>query len=257
MKKNMLFLLVVLSTVLASPTISAEEKSPVFPLGRSWVKGRDLPLPLGIGVTFYHQEQDYDLVSLDMGSFPIGSPNPSDVAITNSTNEINAKFDLWLLPFLDVFGIIGRVNGETTVTVGPPLGEIVVDYDGLVYGGGFTLATGVKHFFGSLTTHFMRTDLKGDRSLVQVWLITPKAGIYGKRGAIWGGAMFQHADEEHRGGIMIPYFGELEYIVTLKEKSPWNYLVGGRYDLTTHWNFEAEGGFGKRKHALISLTYRR
>jgi hypothetical protein len=69
--------------------------------------------------------------------------------------------------------------------------------------------------------------------------------------------MYQRADEEHQGRLSVPPFGELSYKVVLQEKTPWNYLVGGQFELATHFVLEAEGGFGKRKHALIALTYRR
>ena len=251
---------IVLASVLfvaMGSAVEAGEQSSVFPLGRSWAGNQKLPLPFGIGITYYYQQQDYDLASLDVGPIPLPPGLLSDVEVTNDISEINLKADLWILPFLNVFGLIGDVNGETRVDLGPALGQITVDYDGLVYGGGFTAAVGVKRFFTSLTTHFMLTDLKGDRSSVQAWLVTPKAGFVFERGALWGGAMFQRADEEHMGSIEIPYFGEVGYEVVLKEKNPWNFLVGGQFALATHFVLEVEGGFGNRKHAIVSFTYRR
>jgi hypothetical protein len=243
--------------VAAGSAVEAEEQLSVFPLGRSWAGDRKLPLPFGIGVTYYYQKQDYELASLDVGPIPLPPGLIDNVDVTNDIQEINLKADLWLLPFLNVFGIIGDVNGETNVDLGPALGTLNVDYDGLVYGGGFTAAMGVKQFFTSLTTHFMLTDLRGDRSSVQAWLLTPKAGFVFERGAIWSGAMYQRADEEHIGTIEIPYFGEVGYEVVLQEKNPWNVLVGGQFELATHFVLEAEGGLGNRKHAIVSFTYRR
>jgi hypothetical protein len=237
--------------------VVAEEQSSVFPLGRSWAGDQKLPLPFGIGVTYYYQQQDYELASLDVGPIPLPPGLVSDAEVTNDIDEINLKADLWILPFLNVFGIIGDVSGETRVDLGPMLGQLTVDYDGLVYGGGFTAAAGMNRFFTALTTHFMLTDLKGDRSSVQAWLFTPKAGLVFERGAIWGGAMYQRADEEHIGTIEIPYFGEVGYEVSLREKTPWNYLVGGQFEVAKHWVLDGEGGFGNRKHAIISFTYRR
>ncbi len=257
MQRGLLIVLVFALFVAASAAVEAEEPSPVFPLGRSWAGEQKLPLPLGIGVTYYYQQQDYDLVSLDVGPIPIPPGLLSDVQVTNHIHEINLKADLWILPFLNVFGIIGDVSGETKVDLGQLLGQLTVDYDGLVYGGGFTAAVGVKRFFTSLTTHFMATDLKGDRSSVNVLLLTPKAGIVFDRGALWGGAMYQRADEEHIGSIFIPPFGDVNYEVVLKEKAPWNFLVGGQFEVAKHWVLEAEAGLGTRKHALVSFTYRR
>jgi hypothetical protein len=257
MRRSLLVLLVTTIVLITGSTLHAEEQSSIFPLGRSSVGEQELPLPLGIGITYYYQEQDYGLKSIEINPIPLSPQQLSDVEVENRIDEINLQADLWVLPFLNVFGIIGGVSGETTVKMGPYLGDLVVDYDGWVYGGGFTAAAGVKRFFGSFTTHFMLTDLEGDRSSVKAWLLTPKAGIRWKRGALWGGAVYQRAEEEHRGSIAIPPFGELEYKVVLEEKNPWNYLVGGQVALATHWVVEAEGGFGKRQHALVKLTYRR
>ncbi len=224
----------------------------MFPLGRSWAGEQKLPLPLGIGVTYYYQQQDYGLVSLDVGPIPIPPDLLSDVQVTNHIHEINLKADLWVLPFLNVFGIIGDVSGETKVDLGQLLGQLTVDYDGLVYGGGFTAAVGVKRFFTSLTTHFMATDLKGDRSSVSVLLLTPKAGIVFDRGALWGGAMYQRADEEHIGSIFIPPFGDVDYEVVLKEKTPWNFLVGGQFEVANALGPRSRGEGSASENTLLS-----
>jgi hypothetical protein len=212
---------------------------------------------LGIGGTFYWQEQDYDLVDFSIDPLPIPPEAFANVAITNSMREINAKVDLWLLPFLNVFGILGDVNATTIVTGVPVIGDLEVEYNGVAYGGGFTLAGGTQRFFASMTTHFMWTNLDKEGSSVRAWLVTPKAGIHGARGAIWGGALYQSVDEEHSGSIMVPLFGELTYDVVLRQKTPWNYLLGGQINLAPHWDVTAEGGFGNRKHAEFSVTYRR
>jgi hypothetical protein len=249
--------LVLVFVVGSGSLLYAQEQEPLFPLGKSWVGGEDLPLALGIGGTFYWQEQDYDLVEFSIDPLPIPPEALAGVAITNSMREINAKVDLWLLPFLNVFGILGKVDATTVVTGVPVIGDLEVEYDGVAYGGGFTLAGGAQRFFASMTTHFMWTDLSEEGSSVRAWLVTPKAGIHGERGAIWGGALYQSVDEEHTGSIMVAFYGELMYDVVLRQKAPWNYLVGGQINLAEHWDVTAEGGFGNRKHAEFSLTYRR
>jgi hypothetical protein len=249
--------LVLVFVVCSGSLVYAQEQEPLFPLGKSWVGGQELPLALGIGGTFYWQEQDYELVDFSIDPLPIPPAALVGVEITNSTKEGNLQVDLWLLPFLNVFGIVGAVNATTVVANIPVIGNLEVDYDGVSYGGGFTLAGGTQRFFTSLTTHFMLANLNEQGSSVRAWLVTPKAGIHGERGAIWGGALYQNVEEEHQGSIMVPYFGELMYDVVLRQKSPWNYLVGGQVNLATHWDATAEVGFGNRKHAEASLTYRR
>ena len=37
---------------------------------------------------------------------------------------------------------------------------------------------------------------------------------------------------------------------------PWNYLIGGQWDVNRSFAILAEFGFGKRKSQMINLTYR-
>jgi hypothetical protein len=233
-----------------------EESSPLFPLGRSWAGDRELPRPLGIGVDLYHQNQDYGLRNLRLNLPTIDMAQVSRIDIENSTDEVNFKADLWLLPFLNIFGIIGDVEGETIVNPGPTLDKLDVDYDGLVYGGGATLAMGVGRFFGSLSYIKTATDLDATTSSVDAWILNPRVGIRTKAAEYWVGAMFQKAEEHHLGRIRVPFFGDVSYDVQLEEKDPWSYLVGGGTDIGEHWRLELEAGFGNRKYALLSLGYR-
>jgi len=234
----------------------AEEPSPLFPLGRSWAGDRELPRPLGIGLNLYHQTQDYELRRLRLNLPTMDMAQVSAIEIENATDEVNLKPDLWLLPFLNIFAIIGNVDGETTVNPGPPLSELEVDYDGLVYGGGVTLAGGVGRFFGSATYIVTETDLDTATSSVDAWILTPRVGIRANTAEFWLGAMYQEAEERHQGRITVPIFGEVAYDVELEEKEPWNYLAGAGTNIGDHWRLELEAGFGNRKQALFLLGYR-
>lgn len=79
--------------------------------------------------------------------------------------HFDLQADVWLLPFLNVFGIIGKVDTDTLVDLsqaeisGLPfkLGTLPVTFDGTVYGLGFTLVYGTKNWFASATTTFTKT----------------------------------------------------------------------------------------------------
>jgi len=234
-----------------------QDSEPMFPLYRAMAGDRELPSPYGIGITYHHQKQDYDLVNLLVSLPGVDiAQAAAAVEIENTTDEANLKFDLWLLPFLNIFGIIGHVEGETEVTLPPPLGNLDVDYDGLVYGGGFTIAAGIERFFGSLTAVFTETDLDISTSSVEAFVLTPRVGYSAGFGEIWIGAMYQHTQEEHSGDVVIPQFGNVSFEVELEEKDPWNYLAGVKIDLGKSWDLELEGGVGERRHVTASLTYR-
>ena len=256
MHKHLLVFIPLVGTLMVAAPADAEQPSALFPLGRSWAGDRELPRPFGIGLNLYHQTQDYDLKSLTLNLPNVGVAQASAIEIENRTDEQDVKLDLWLLPFLNVFGILGNVDGQTTVDPGPPLSQLEVDYDGLVYGGGVTLAAGGERFFGSVTAILTQTDLDTSTSSVEAWIITPRVGVRVKNMAFWAGAMYQEAAERHRGRLSLPFFGQVAYDVELAEKEPWNYLVGFRADINEHWGLELEAGFGNRKDAIVSIGYR-
>ena len=71
----------------------------------------------------------------------------STMDVENDVTQMGAQLEVWLLPFLQVYGVIGQVDGETEVDMsknpvaaGLGLNKMNVDYDGMVYGIGATLA---------------------------------------------------------------------------------------------------------------------
>jgi hypothetical protein len=256
MQKGLLVLIPLLGIAVVANVAQAEERSGLFPLGKSWAGDAELPRPFGIGLSLYRQEQGYDLKSLTVNLPNVGLAEAAGVKVENETVEGHLKLDLWLLPFFNVFGIVGRVEGETMVEPGPPLSQIEVDYEGTVYGGGGTVGIGGKRLFGSLSATYTGTELDTATSSVEAWVVTPRVGVRVKGIAFWVGAMYQDAEERHRGNISLPFFGSVTYDVELEEEEPWNYTAGLRAELGKHWELELEGGFGERKHALVSVGYR-
>ncbi|MEO7794837.1 MAG: hypothetical protein ABIV06_08695 [Thermoanaerobaculia bacterium] len=232
------------------------------PFAASLAGGKKLPLPYGIGITVYDQRQDYALDSLTLG-IPGFDNLPLDrLAIDNHITDFNAQMDVWLFPFLNVFGLIGTIDGSTEVDFSQlplpiPLGRVDIDYDGTVYGGGVTLAAGGDLWFTSLTGVATKSDLSGDfdssaRSLV----VMPRVGLHNDRGAVWVGAMYLETEEKHRGTIALPFLGPVPFAVELEQKEPWNALAGIHANLGERWTVELEGGFGPRSSASATVGWR-
>jgi hypothetical protein len=83
-------------------------------------KGYDLPLPIGLGVTYVDINQDLDLTDLSVG-FNGGDLDRFDfVSFENSnsdTRSFQLKVDAWLFPFLNIFGMYGKVDGSVDLDV--------------------------------------------------------------------------------------------------------------------------------------------
>lgn len=230
--------------------------------GKSWAGGADLPLPFGAGLTVYEQHQGYELDRLAIGIPGFDSLPTGAIGIDNRIRELNVKLDAWLLPFLNAFVLLGQLDGRTVVDFNAlqlplPLGRVSIDYDGTVYGGGVVLAFGTERLFASLTPIWTRTSLSGDfESDAEAFVVAPRFGLHDERGSVWLGAMYQSADESHSGVIALPVVGAVPFAVELSESDEWNGLVGLAVELDSHWNLELEGGFGDRKAATVSVTWR-
>jgi hypothetical protein len=238
--------------------------------GKDMVQGGDFPPPFGISAVYFSQEQEYEVEKLTVG-VPGFQNLPTDLLqIDNELDELNVKFDAWLLPYLNVFGLLGTLDGKTDVdfsALGPapqplPFSRITIEYDGEVYGAGAVLAGGVQRFFGSLTAIYTNTSLSGDfESSADAFVLTPRVGLFNRHGSIYVGAMYLEATEEHEGTVGLPLVPGLPPIpvafeVDLVQKDDWNWVVGATAALGKNWTLQAEGGFGDREHIDIELGFR-
>ncbi len=222
-----------------------------------------LPPKLGITVVYYTQDQKYDISRLAF-EFPGIDPTEVDgLDVDNTTQTLHAQVDYWLLPFLNVFGLLGTIDGTTNVNLSTlelglpiPLDNVRVRYEGTVYGLGFTLAGGWDSFFGSLTYEYTNTDLDVTTTDVKAWVTTLKAGMTFESGVVWIGTMYQSVDETDAGVFSIPYLGEIPFEVKLEAKDPWNLVMGASLGLGRHWVGTVEVGALGRTSLLASLGYR-
>lgn len=253
--------------VLGISQVASAETETFFPLGRSLIQDTNsFPFPCGFGVNYYYQRQGYDMtkIKLDPDISQQFNLNPSDLRVESRVNEVNLKLDAWLLPFLNVFGIAGRVEEVTKVTKipYPPLSNLQYDDHGFLYGGGVTLAYGIKKVWASLTVADTYASLNTQDSWIQAFVVTPKVGTRfntpwaGKGLNLWVGGTFQKAEEEHQGTWDVQGIGPLKYDVKLNEKEPWNVVAGLGTDLWGRLALEVEVGFGEREQVLGSLGYR-
>lgn len=258
--KEMLKLKIVVTVVLAlaSTPLYAQDNAP-----QDGLNGVDLPNPLGIGMTVYGQSQPYQIESLAVQVPGLDQDPLQDLQVDNQTNTYHLRLDYWLLPFLNVFAVGGTIDSSTdvdlsSVTLPMPvsLNDLNINMDGTVYGGGLVLAYGGKKWFGTLSYQLTGTSLDETDSSVSASVLTPTAGMKFKHGAAWVGAMYQNAQEEHKGVINLAELGDVPYEVTLREDTPWNFLVGATYGISKHWLLTAQGGLGDRTSVLGKVEYR-
>ena len=276
MKTTSIALAIAASTQLLLITPSQAGSSDPAPSGYSPDIVGGLPLPCGVSVLYMWQQQDYDVTSLRAfaGGFPVPGFGANAITkIQNDVDEVNAKFDWWALPWLNFHAILGRVSGQADADLAPALWPLLggarqlkVDYDGIVYGGGMTLAAGYKNFFGTVTANYTWGDVNlkdgpglsfVDPNGIQTLVISPKVGWRFENGAVWVGGYYQHTNHTQTGSFALgPPLGIVNFQASVEDKTPWNYVVGGEYKISNNWILMAEVGFGGREQVLAGTTYR-
>lgn len=251
------------------------QADPLF--GKDMVGDRNLPRAFGIGIDYFNMDQPYQIDRLIFApppTFPLPPiTNVGAIIVDNEIEHVDLKLDVWVLPFLNVFGIYGSIDGQTTVdlrNVGVPLPPgfdvLRVNYNGDVYGGGIVLAVGGDRWFASLTGTFTDTDLSGSfRSSVEAAAFQPRFGIRATETTeVWIGGYFIDAEETHSGvinldlGTLGPGFPiPIDFAVDLSQEEDFNFSMGLHSMFSEHWETTVEvGGGGDRSTVLANLTYR-
>jgi hypothetical protein len=241
--------------------------------------GFDLPLPLGVSGTTFTETANFNVSNISLGPGLGLEPiiRVSNVKIRETA--WTARPDVWVLPFLDLYGIVGNVSGHADVELRPgflpgPKVDLKLDYEGPTVGFGGTMAAGFKPIEGRSTTVFGLADLNFTKTFldfhdvvsylpgVDVMVFSPRLGVRERIVensplgdmylALWGGCMYQRVQESMDGNVL----GLVDFHADVKAVNPWNTLVGGRLEIGNHAVLTVEGGFGDRKSLMVELSIR-
>ena len=171
--------------------------------------GIDLPLPRGLALIPTWTRQDLKLTELDVSFVGPDELVPIDFVnfgnLTSDVNSIQAKFDFFLFPFLNVYATTGRVTGDVTAPLSFRIDDLAEFAGSTVCSGffapsackqtvsgtvranldhqnaalGISPILGWKNFFFALPiTHswtFLNNAIEG--SPVRTWVVTPRLGL--------------------------------------------------------------------------------
>jgi hypothetical protein len=251
-------------------------------------RGYELPNPYGINFIYVDMKQNVDIESINLSGtikkLDIGkSLNLSaDKAKTVNTNKL-VRADIWVFPFLNIYGIVGKTKGHSSANVNgtfnltPSLSkpilipikdvDFTLKYEGTTYGVGTVLAAGNKNFFSLIDFNYTNTTLDIIEGDITALVISPKIGYnfnFSKtKNSIWIGGMYQDITQTLKGDIndlgILPSginVDDGKFEVKQSTSSPWNNVIGFRSEINQSIEFTTEIGFGKRKSATVSLGYR-
>jgi hypothetical protein len=178
--------------------------------------GFKLPFPMGVMINALAVKQDLTLTNLKVGFNESDWIELDDVVtfdkISSQAATFNARFDLWVLPFLNVYGIFGRTaDADIDVNLVEPFPlNITTSIGGNYVGYGLLLAGGVGPLFVSIDAN--RTYNYNPRldDPAKVFIAGMRTGpiIRFKNNAdmnvvIWAGAMYSHFNGETIGSINV------------------------------------------------------
>ena len=179
-------------------------------------KGFDIPYPAGIMANFMWLKQGILIDNLQLGFYN----EDRDIPLTpidfiefgdniNTSWTANTRIDLWLFPFLNVYGIFGYGNSRTEVTLTYPLQfTSVVDQGISTMGVGAMGAFGIGPVWVSIDGNMTWNKPELLEKPVRVSVLGIRVGhtfVFKNRRdrniAVWAGAMRASMSTETRGEI--------------------------------------------------------
>ncbi len=237
--------------------------------GQGWVSEDLKPLmqkPFGVSFLSLNVGETLDVtnLSLTIGGQPVPPGAVSLQSVTHTTHIAGVAGDVWLLPFVNVHGMVGHLWGsanDINPTVMPgllPPGVTIPptqEFTGTTYGGGVTFAIGYKRMFVTYDITYMssRVDLLDDTAdaLVQGIRGGVKLGSGKFRSTLYVGALHEDIRSTLTGTGLIPGLNPV-FSLDVTPKSPWNMLAGANIELTPRFVITAEAGFGDRMQFVIA-----
>ena len=216
-----------LALLLASPNPAHAAETPdfgnepyewkyVFPIwGKNLAsKGLLFPYPFGFGITYLEAVQPIDVKNLEVavndGEFTDVSRFVKFESLDSNVQAVNARLDLWVLPFLNVYGLANYlISTEGDAILSKPF-PLRAGSSQTGYGGGFgvTGAFGFFGFFGTLDANFTWNLLSNLESPVRTFVLAPRVGKRFRLSntvsiAGWIGAMRQDVQADTSGTIKL------------------------------------------------------
>lgn len=238
--------------------------------------GYVLPKPFGLNLNYMTMDQDIavdsirfsdsNLLDLVSNIFDFDAESGSQ-----STEVLSLRGDVWIFPFLNVYGMVGKVKGssETTVVMkGKITGRetrfpFELDLDGDLYGGGFVLAGGYGNWFGLVDASYTKTNLTVIDGAIDAIVVSPRVGYdfysMGDPIRVWVGAMYQDVEQSLSGdlkSIGIPQLPNGRFHVEQHLSTSWNPIFGMQYQVNPNLYVLSEAGFGERTSFFVSVDFR-
>jgi hypothetical protein len=224
----------------------------------------NVPPPFGVNVQVGAISRVYRITSLRVGvnGGDLRTIKALAVETQGDTQSYAVKVDTWVFPFLNLYGVVGGIdsNTSTTVTVEnllpggtPTVVELPLERSGHVYGGGAVLALGFRGFFAAGFGTYTIADLGEDTDSISSIVAGVRVG-YGFNFEdfnlqLWAGCMYWATTRDITGDTTLPNGTKIDFEVEQEPDTPTHPVVGMRLNLFEHLEIMLEGGL------LDDVTY--
>lgn len=177
-------------------------------------RGVDFMLPWGVGLNYAFVDQPIEISRVAVGVNDSEMVDISELITFDKVNSqlhaMNARMDLWVLPFLNLY-VLGNavIEAKTDVSISEPF-SLLAGSTQNGGGGGFgtTLAGGAFGFFGTIDMNWTWNKLSKLDAPVGTFLLTPRVGknfgkVFGVETIVWVGAMMQSIQSDTDGQIRL------------------------------------------------------
>jgi hypothetical protein len=236
-------------------------------------RGHELPLPFGAALVL----TGLDGRKIEVTDTRIALEDNPGQSISNfvdlgSTSQVfnaNLKFDTWVLPFLNLYALVGYVHNNSTthahVTVLPGAEghetDIDTELDGIVGGVGVTLAGGYKQFFAVADYNYNKADLGFDENFTAK-IASLRGGWMGKVGSkpvqLWLGVGDWDTAATAKGHGTLDNGMRFSFEADQRPKTNWMYDIGSQIEFSKSFQLVIDVGtdFDGGYLFVLAPTYR-
>ena len=180
--------------------------------------------------------------------------------IENEVETVGVKLDYQVTPPLNVFVGVEQGSGKAKAALSaiPSLGlpDMSFDADGVLYNLGATVSGQRGRYLGSLTYVHTITDTQGGIEGGSANTLLPTLGVLTDVGVFNAGLIYQHADFDYKGTVILPVFGAVSATVKGETADKLAYRVGYQTPLSKDVYLDASAGFGGQTEARLELNKR-
>ncbi|MDV5167743.1 hypothetical protein [Photobacterium rosenbergii] len=197
--------------------------------------GYTLPKPYGFSISYMDMSNPITVNSIDLTGHPVLEALDIDANHADFRgSNITLRGDVWVFPFMNVYGIIGYTQGTSKAKINslscdassvPGLGNkalcllldaagdelpdnamFELDMDGGTYGVGTTLAGGVGNWFALVDMNYTYTSIAAIDGNIKTFVAAPRVGHRweydgGRELRVFVGAMYQNVQQELSGDL--------------------------------------------------------